>query len=239
VPQGTAPDIGAFEYSSDALPDPFSFIEQTSVALSSEVVSNSIIVNGISDPATIFIAGGQYSINGEALTSSSGTVVNGDSVRVQLLSSDAYSTTIYATLQIGGVTGTFSVTTVPSHALVIAASSGANGNISPSGDISVISGVDQSFTIKPASGYHVYDVLVDGVSVGAVGSYTFSNVTTDHTIRASFTSDAYNNVPALSLCGALLLSAALGGVLLRYGSTSGFCRHMKKRLYKLTVPCGD
>ncbi len=32
----------------------------------------------------------------------------------------------------------------------------------------------------------IEDVLVDGSSVGAVSSYTFNNVTSNHTISASF-----------------------------------------------------
>ena len=35
------------------------------------------------------------------------------------------------------------------------------------------------------------DVLVDGVSVGAVTSYTFTNVTANHTIAASFAINTY------------------------------------------------
>ncbi len=47
-------------------------------------------------------------------------------------------------------------------------------------------GASQTFTITPNTDYHVADVLVDGVSVGAVTSYTFSNVIANHTISASF-----------------------------------------------------
>ncbi len=68
----------------------------------------------------------------------------------------------------------------------ISASVGANGSIAPSGSMTVNSGASQTFTITPNTGYHVADVLVDGSSVGAVPSYTFTNVTTNHTIAASF-----------------------------------------------------
>ena len=68
----------------------------------------------------------------------------------------------------------------------IAASSGAGGNINPTGDVDVTEGSDQTFAITASTGYHIADVLVDGVSAGAVSSYTFNNVTTDHTISASF-----------------------------------------------------
>ena len=68
----------------------------------------------------------------------------------------------------------------------IKATAGANGSISPSGWTSVRDGRDQTFTITPDKGYAVAKVLVDGKSVGAVKSYTFKNVTKDHTIEAIF-----------------------------------------------------
>ena len=73
----------------------------------------------------------------------------------------------------------------------ITASAGANGTIAPSGATSVSHGASQAYTITPASCAHVADVLVDGVSVGAVTGYTFSNVTADHTIAASFAINTY------------------------------------------------
>ena len=69
----------------------------------------------------------------------------------------------------------------------IQSSAGPNGSISPSGARTVSSGASQSFTITANSGYQVASVLADGSSIGAVTSYTFSNVTTDHTISVSFT----------------------------------------------------
>jgi trimeric autotransporter adhesin len=69
----------------------------------------------------------------------------------------------------------------------IAASAGANGSISPNGAVTVASGANQTFTIIPNSCHSVADVLVDGVSVGAVTDYTFTAVASDHTISATFT----------------------------------------------------
>ena len=68
----------------------------------------------------------------------------------------------------------------------ITTSAGSGGSISPSGDQTVDHGANQSFTITPTSGYRIANVLVDGSSVGAVDSYTFTDVTVDHTISASF-----------------------------------------------------
>ncbi|MGN6642412.1 MAG: DUF6055 domain-containing protein [Verrucomicrobiota bacterium] len=69
----------------------------------------------------------------------------------------------------------------------ITAIAGTGGGISPGGAVSVIPGNNQTFTISPTSAYTIDDVLVDGVSQGAITSYTFTNVVTNHTISASFT----------------------------------------------------
>ncbi len=71
----------------------------------------------------------------------------------------------------------------------ITSSAGSNGSIDPEGDIAVTEGDDKTFTITADSGYHIKDVLVDGQSVGAEGSYTFSNITASHTISALFEKD--------------------------------------------------
>ena len=72
------------------------------------------------------------------------------------------------------------------NTFTITASAGANGSISPSGVVLVNEGDNKTFTISPDSGYKIEDVLVDGVSVGAKESYTFENVTTNHTISVTF-----------------------------------------------------
>lgn len=69
---------------------------------------------------------------------------------------------------------------------IITASAEGGGTISPNGSVTVTEGDSQTFAITPNNGYHIEDVLVDGVSVGAVSTYTFSNVTANHTITATF-----------------------------------------------------
>lgn len=68
----------------------------------------------------------------------------------------------------------------------ITASAGAGGSINPSGSVSVPLGGNKVFTITANAGYAIADVVVDGVSQGAISTYTFSNVTANHTITASF-----------------------------------------------------
>ena len=68
----------------------------------------------------------------------------------------------------------------------IKATAGAGGSISPSGNVSVREGRDQTFTITPDKGYAVANVKIDGRSIGAVKSYTFENVRRTHTIEVIF-----------------------------------------------------
>jgi len=101
----------------------------------------------------------------------------------------------------------------------ITASAGANGSISPDGSVSVDHGSGQSFTITPAVNYSIDDVLVDGVSVGAVASYDFTNVTAAHTIEASFVINAYTITASVGANGSISPS---GGVSVIHGSNQGF-----------------
>lgn len=96
----------------------------------------------------------------------------------------------------------------------ITASSGANGNISPSGSVSVNSGANQTFTISANACYHVLDVLVDGSSVGAVTTYTFSNVLANHTIAVTFAINTPSNITA---------TAGSNGTVSQLGVTSVSC----------------
>ena len=68
----------------------------------------------------------------------------------------------------------------------IKATAGAGGSISPSGNVSVREGRDQTFTITPDKDYAVSNVKIDGESIGAVKSYTFENVKESHTIEVVF-----------------------------------------------------
>ena len=95
----------------------------------------------------------------------------------------------------------------------IKATAGTGGSISPSGNVSVREGRDQTFTITPDKGYAVANVKIDGKSIGAVKSYTFENVSRTHTIEVIFvkgtasasTGDSSN----LPLWSALLLASTL------------------------------
>jgi len=95
----------------------------------------------------------------------------------------------------------------------ISASAGPGGSINPTGLIPITSGTTQAFTITPAACYDVADVLVDANSVGAVTTYTFSNVTANHTIAASFRLKTYG----------IVASAGTGGSISPAGNVSVGC----------------
>ena len=94
----------------------------------------------------------------------------------------------------------------------IVASAGPNGTIGPAGTVTVSYDSTQAFTITPDPGYHVADVLVDGGSVGAVTTYTFSGVTANHTIAASFAVNSFG----------LTVSTVGGGTVTKYPDLASY-----------------
>jgi hypothetical protein len=78
---------------------------------------------------------------------------------------------------------------VPSQ-ITISATADSYGTISPSGQVLVPYGGSQTFTITPSPGYQIGDVQVDGVSVGKVPSYSFTEVSRDQSISCTFASDS-------------------------------------------------
>ena len=144
---------------------------------------------------------GSYSFDGWYAEKSGGTKITTDTVF-------SANTTVYAhwTYTGGGGGSGYSYYTIE-------ATAGAGGSISPSGNVSVREGGDQTFTITPDKGYAVSTVKIDGKNIGAVKSYTFENVSRTHTIEVIFvkgtasasTGDSSN----LPLWSALLLASTI------------------------------
>lgn len=111
----------------------------------------------------------------------------------------------------------------PATTYTITASAGPNGTIAPSGSSNVVSGGSRIYTISANAGYQIAGVLVDGVSVGTVSSYSFSNVTANHTIAATFKSTGQpvdpGNDPPVADAGANQTVAA-GSVVTLHGTGS-------------------
>jgi len=101
----------------------------------------------------------------------------------------------------------------------ITASAGVGGNISPVGDVVVSHGKSQTFSITPSADYAISDVLVDGNSVGAVPSYTFEGVASDHTIHAVFNMIQYTITASAGVGGSI---SPVGTVVVSHGQSQGF-----------------
>ena len=131
--------------------------------------------------------GDPVSINGQALSTGGSAAVaipkSGTTNIVVGIGAKTYTLTILRNSGTGGNEGGggsgYSYYTIK-------ATAGAGGSISPSGNVSVREGRDQTFTITPDKGYAVANVKIDGKSIGAVKSYTFENVSRTHTIEVIF-----------------------------------------------------
>jgi hypothetical protein len=98
---------------SDTTPNAFSFADQTDVQPSTTITSGAITVSGTNAAAAITVTGGTYDINASgSFTSDAGTVNNGDTVRARHTSSGSNSTATNTAVTIGGVSDTFTSTTV-------------------------------------------------------------------------------------------------------------------------------
>jgi hypothetical protein len=82
---------------------------------------------------------------------------------------------------------------------IITTSAGTGGYISPSGTTTVNYGDSKTFTITPSSGYKISNVKVDGVSKSSISSYTFTNITSNHTIEAIFKEEKKETVIILQI----------------------------------------
>jgi hypothetical protein len=89
----------------------------------------------------------------------------------------------------------------------ITPTAGANGSITPSISQTLTYGSSITFTVVATTGYHITDVGVDGVSQGTIGTYTFSNVSANHTITAAFAINTYSIIPAAGSNGSIVLDA--------------------------------
>ncbi|NLJ28061.1 MAG: fibronectin type III domain-containing protein, partial [Deltaproteobacteria bacterium] len=103
----------------------------------------------------------------------------------------------------------------------ISAEAGPNGTITPGGVFLTEKGSGQTFTITPAAGYHIADVLVNGSSVGPVSSYTFTDMQSNQSISASFLPDivTYTITASAGANGAISPS---GTVTVNHGESKTF-----------------
>ena len=86
------------------------------------------------------------------------------------------------------VTSDHTILAIFTHFFTVTPNAGLGGSIFPPSSINVPQGGNQTFNITPDTGYGIQDVVVSGVSKGPISSYTFTNVTGDNSISATFRS---------------------------------------------------
>jgi len=107
----------------------------------------------------------------------------------------------------------------PTDSFTISASINGNGSISPAGTVTVAEGTDQSFTITPGNDSYLTDVWIDGVSIGAHSTYTFAQVSQNHSISADFAYYTYTISASADMGGSI---SPIGSTIVNHGSSQGY-----------------
>ena len=198
----------------DSTPNAFSFTPVLNASLNSTNTSNTITIAGLGDgdTATVSLSGTagskQYSKNGGSYTSSSGTAQNGDTFAVRGTASGSYSSTVTVILTVGGVSGTYSISTqgVPADttpdAFNFTDQSNLNLNTLIYSNTVTISGINQTVSVSATNGaqfsinggsYVTSGSISNGQSLRirltSSGSY---NTTTSTTVTVGGTSDIWS-----------------------------------------------
>ena len=188
-----------------------------------------VSVNGTEPPRTIAASAGSH---GNISPSGSVAVNYGASRTFTMTPSSGYHTDslLVDGLNVPDSTAGYTFTNViANHSIravfainvyTIVASSGPNGALNPTGSVGVNYGVNQIFSITPSFGYHKDSILVDGVNIpDSATSYTFTNVTANHSIRAVFKGNVYTIVSLSGSNGSLTPSGNVG---VTYGANQVF-----------------
>ena len=167
--------------------------------------------------ATVYYSttsGGPYS---SVVTASDGTyavpVNSGTTYYLMAYKSAQYVHSIETAVPVasGDVTGVDFNLAVAASYTITASVVGTGGTCTPSGVTTLYRGQSQAYDITADAGNGITSLLIDGVAVAPILSYTFGNVTTNHTITASF------GIPVAMNCGSVLTDPSAPGKLITVG----------------------
>lgn len=201
---GGVSDVWHVTTQADTTPNAFTFVDQTGVALSSLITSNSIVIGGINAATPVSVTGAgspKIRINGGAWVTS-GTITNGQTLEVQLTSGSGFSETRTATIDVGGVEDEWSVTTLGAdttpNAFIFADVTGANLSTLTTASTITISGINTSTPVS---------VSGTGATISINGGawVTSGTITNGQTLAVRLTSSA-------SFSTAMSATVNVGGV---------------------------
>jgi hypothetical protein len=215
---GTASDtFTSTTLTPDSTPDAFAFTDQTGVATSTLITSNTVTIAGINVPANITVTGtgGQYSIGCTGtFTTAAGTISNGQTVCVRHTSAATGGSNVDTTLTVGGVADVFRSTTV------------ANDSTPDDFDFVDQVDVDQDVLVVSnavtISGINVaapISVVNGQYSVGCTGTFinTPGTIANGQTVCVRHTSSA-------SASGEVITTLTIGGVARTFLSRTGLAQ---------------
>jgi hypothetical protein len=181
----------------DTSPNAFTFTDVANVSRNSTNTSNTITISGMGtgDTATVSLSGTagskQYSKNGGAYTSSSGTAANGDTFAVKGTASGSYSTAVTVILTVGSTADTYSITTegepadtTPS-AFDFTNQSNLNLSTLTYSNTVTISGINQSVSVSATNGAQF--------SINGGGYTTSGSISNGQSLRVRLTSSGSYN----------------------------------------------
>ncbi len=176
---GAAPGVsGTFtsttEGAPDTTPDAFSFPPQASVPLATAVTSGVVTIGGFDTATSVSVAGGTYSRDcaSNGFTSASGTLAPNTAVCVRHTSASAGSTVTTTVLTVGGVSSTFTSTTLAGDAAPVPFSFPSETGVELVTDITsapvTITGIDIASPVTVTGGEY---------SIGCTSNFTSSQGT--------------------------------------------------------------
>jgi hypothetical protein len=204
-PQGAACDIGA--------------VESRGFTLTKAGDNQSAIINtAFTQPLSVTLSeAGGVGLSGMLITFTAPSSGASIALPTLVITSTDASGRVVLPVTANGLGGSYAVTASASdvgavsftltNTYVITPTAGAHGSIAPATPQAVNHGSNITFTVTPDTGYHVGDVRVDGASQGPIGSYTFNNVTANHTITAAFAINTYTITPTTGSNGSIAPSA--------------------------------
>lgn len=95
----------------DTTPDNFVLVDKNDVELNQYIISDTVIIRGLSGPAQVSVSGGEYSAGNRGFTTEQGEIVDSQLLQLRVLSASDYKTSSSVTVTVGGVSATFTVTT--------------------------------------------------------------------------------------------------------------------------------
>lgn len=173
----------------DTTPNTFAFSGVTNAEPGIAVVSPAVEITGINTATAISITGGEYSIDGGGFTTAAGTINNGQTLTVRTIASDKTNTPVDVTVTVGGVSATFTVTTladVTPDAFLFTAKTDVAVNTEETSEPVTIKGIDIPVPVSITGGLY----SING------GEFTASagTVSADQTIVVKTTSGASTEV---------------------------------------------